>query len=95
MLKARSAWRPLNLSRYLKGKISDLQVEEKNRAKEIIEDLMIAANGVTVRYLSSRGLPSIRRVVRIPRRWDRIVQIAAEHAFRLPKNPNGIKLEIF
>ena len=76
-------------------KISDLQVEEKNRAKEIIEDFMIAANGVTVRYLSARNIPSIRRVVRIPRRWDRIVEIAAEHAFKLPKNPNARKLEMF
>ena len=80
---------------FVGDKISDLQVEEKNRAKEIIEDFMIAANGVTVRYLSARGLPSIRRVVRIPKRWDRIVQIAAEHAFKLPKNPNARKLEAF
>ena len=76
-------------------KISDLRVEEKNRAKEIIEDFMIAANGVTVRYLSARGTPSIRRVVRIPRRWDRIVEIAAGHAFKLPKNPDARKLEMF
>jgi VacB/RNase II family 3'-5' exoribonuclease len=76
-------------------KISDLQVEEKNRAKEIIEDFMIAANGVTVRYLSARNIPSIRRVVRIPKRWDRIVAIAAEQAFKLPKNPNSGKLEMF
>ncbi|MEI6103403.1 MAG: RNB domain-containing ribonuclease [Methanothrix sp.] len=76
-------------------KISDLQVEEKNRAKEIIEDFMIAANGVTVRYLSARNIPSIRRVVRIPKRWDRIVEIAAQHAFKLPKNPNARKLETF
>ena len=76
-------------------KISHLQVEEKNRAKEIIEDFMIAANGVTVRYLSARNIPSIRRVVRIPKRWDRIVEIAAEHAFKLPKNPNARKLEMF
>ncbi len=76
-------------------KISDLQVEEKNRAKEIIEDFMIAANGVTVRYLSARNIPSIRRVVRIPKRWNRIVEIAAEHAFKLPKNPNARKLETF
>jgi exoribonuclease-2 len=72
-----------------------LKVEEKNRAKEIIEDFMIAANGVTVRYLSARNIPSIRRVVRIPRRWDRIVEIAAEHAFKLPKNPDAGKLEMF
>jgi exoribonuclease-2 len=76
-------------------RIRELQVEEKNRAKEIIEDFMIAANGVTVRYLASRSIPSIRRVVRIPRRWDRIVEIAAEHAFKLPKNPNARKLEMF
>lgn len=76
-------------------RISDLLAEEKNRAKEIIEDFMIAANGVTVRFLTSRGIPSIRRVVRQPRRWDRIVEIAAEHAFKLPKNPSSKKLEIF
>ncbi len=76
-------------------KISHLQVEEKNRAKEIIEDFMIAANGVTVRYLSARNIPSIRRVVRIPKRWDRIVEIADQHAFKLPKNPNARKLEMF
>ncbi len=77
------------------GRILDLQVEEKNRAKDIIEDFMIAANGVTVRYLAERGIASIRRVVRVPRRWDRIVQIAAEHAFKLPKNPDSRKLEAF
>ena len=77
------------------GKLCDLMVEEKNRAKEIIEDFMIAANGVTVRYLAAKGIPSIRRVVRVPRRWDRIVEIASEHAFRLPGNPSSRKLEMF
>ncbi len=76
-------------------KICNLQVEETNRAKQIIEDFMIAANGVTVRYLAERGIPSIRRVVRVPRRWDRIVEIAAEHAFKLPNSPSSRKLEIF
>ncbi len=75
--------------------ILDLQVEEKNRAKEIIEDFMISANGVTIRYLSSRRIPSIRRVVRVPKRWERIVEIAAEHAFKLPKNPDSKALEMF
>lgn len=75
--------------------IRDLQVEEKNSAKEIIENFMIAANGVTSRYLSSRKIPSIRRVVRVPKRWDRIVEIAAEHAFKLPKNPDPKALEMF
>ena len=75
--------------------IVDLQAEEKNRAKDIIEDFMIAANGVTVRYLSSRKIPSIRRVVRTPRRWERIVEIAAQHGSMLPKNPNSRALEKF
>ena len=64
--------------------IRALEIEEKNRAKEIIEDLMIAANGVTARYLSARKFPSIRRVVRTPKRWERIVQIANEHGIMLP-----------
>ena len=75
--------------------ICDLEVEEKNRAKDIIEDFMIAANGVTARYLSSRKSPSIRRVVRTPKRWDRIVEIAAPHGFRLPDNPDSRALEKF
>ncbi len=76
-------------------RICDLLVEETNRAKQIIEDFMIAANGVTVRYLTERDFPSIRRVVRVPKRWDRIVQIAAQNAFKLPPNPSSRKLEIF
>ncbi|MGZ5555501.1 MAG: ribonuclease catalytic domain-containing protein, partial [Candidatus Aminicenantales bacterium] len=49
--------------------IRDLEVERKNRAKELIEDFMIAANGVTARYLATKNFPSIRRVVRTPKRW--------------------------
>jgi VacB/RNase II family 3'-5' exoribonuclease len=75
--------------------IRDLEVEKKNRAKDIIEDFMIAANGVAARYLSSRKLPSIRRVVRTPKRWERIVEIAGEHGSRLPDNPDSKALEEF
>ncbi len=75
--------------------IRDLEVEKKNRAKDIIEDFMIAANGVTARYLSSRKFPSIRRVVRTPKRWERIVEIAGEHGFKLPDNPDSKALEEF
>ena len=75
--------------------ISGLEVEEKNRAKEIIEDFMIAANGVVARYLESKKFPSIRRVVRIPKRWERIVEIADEHGFRLPGTPDSKALEQF
>ncbi len=64
--------------------IKDLQVEAKNRATELIEDFMIAANDVTARFLRDKQVPSLRRVVRTPKRWDRIVEIAAQHNFQLP-----------
>ncbi len=75
--------------------IRALEMDEKNRAKEIIEDFMIAANGVTARYLSAQKFPSIRRVVRMPKRWERIVEIAADHKFQLPAQPNSKALEDF
>ena len=76
-------------------RISGLYVEERNRAKDIIEDFMIAANGVVARYLSSAGLPCIRRVVRTPKRWDRIVELADQHGFTLPGGPDSKALEQF
>ena len=75
--------------------IRDLEVEQKNRAKEIIEDFMIAANGITARYLSARKFPSLRRVVHSPKRWERIVEIAGEHGFKLPGSPDSGALEEF
>src|SRR5262249_22516287 len=51
-------------------------------------NLMIAANGVTARFLETRGFPSIRRVVREPKRWDRIVELAATTGDRLPAAPD-------
>jgi len=75
--------------------IRALEIEEKNRAKEIIEDFMVAANGVTARYLSARKFPSIRRVVRMPKRWERIVEIAREHKIGLPDTPDSKALEEF
>ena len=75
--------------------IRDLEVQQKNRATEIIEDFMIAANGITARYLTSKQFPSIRRVVRIPKRWDRIVEIAADHKFILPAIPDSKALDQF
>ena len=75
--------------------IRALEIEEKNRAKEIIEDFMIAANGVTARYLSTRKSPSIRRVVRTPKRWERIAEIADEHGSKLPGKPDSKALEEF
>ncbi len=72
-----------------------LEAEEKNRAKEIIEDFMIAANGVGARYLESKGFPSIRRVVRTPKRWDRITALAAERNSTLPAEPDPKALNRF
>jgi exoribonuclease R len=73
--------------------IRGLEAEQKNRAKEIIEDFMIAANGVTARYLSARKFASLRRVVRTPKRWERMVEIAWEHGFKLPSSPDSGALE--
>lgn len=75
--------------------IRDLEIEKKNRAKDIIEDFMIGANGVTARYLSSKNFPSIRRVVRTPKRWERIVELAYEHGSGLPDKPDSKALEEF
>jgi exoribonuclease-2 len=75
--------------------IYGLESEEKNSAKQIIEDFMIAANGVTARFLSARGFPSIRRVVRRPKRWERIVEIARENQYKLPAEPDSKALDEF
>jgi exoribonuclease-2 len=77
------------------GAVVDLEVTRKNRARQLIEDLMIAANGATARYLEQRGRSSIRRVVRTPRRWDRIVELAAEYGADLPETPNARVLADF
>jgi len=75
--------------------IRELNVEKRNRAKDLIEDFMIAANGVTARYLSSNKVPSLRRVVRTPKRWARIVELAREQGFDLPDTPDPEGLEKF
>jgi len=64
--------------------LTDLRPDERNRAKDLIEDFMIAANGVTAAYLERRGFPSLRRVLRSPDRWERIVALAAATGDRLP-----------
>jgi VacB/RNase II family 3'-5' exoribonuclease len=76
-------------------RLAALTPDLPNRAKQLIEDLMIAANGVTARFLDSRGSPSIRRVVRTPKRWDRIVQLAAITGDRLPSDPDSRALNAY
>lgn len=77
------------------GKVVDLELQHKNRARELVEDLMIAVNGATARYLETRGYSSIRRVVRAPKRWERIVAIAAELGTTLPPQPDRRALADF
>jgi exoribonuclease-2 len=71
------------------------KADPENRAKDLIAEFMIAANCVTARYLRSRNIPSIQRVVRKPKRWDRIVGLAAEQGYGLPHEPNSKALERF
>lgn len=73
----------------------NLDFEQDNRAKDLIEDFMIVANGVTARFLASRNLPVIRRVVRAPKRWGRIVELAAAYGSHLPQQPDSRALEAF
>ena len=75
--------------------LADLRPDSPNRAKQLIEDFMIAANGVAARYLAARGLPVLRRVLRTPERWDRIVVLAADHGGRLPATPDAAALAAF
>jgi VacB/RNase II family 3'-5' exoribonuclease len=77
------------------GVVVDLRQARRNNARMLIEDFMIAANGATARFLASKGLPSIRRVVRSPERWDRIERIAEDAGERLPPDPDPIALEAF
>ena len=77
------------------GVVESLQVNRKNRARDLIEDFMIAANGATARFLAAAGRSAIRRVVREPRRWDRIAEIAAGYGFTLPPAPDGKALGEF
>jgi len=72
--------------------LRDVQAQRKNRAKALIENLMIAANGVTARFLDARGFPSLRRVVKSPERWERIRNLAEEMGEKLPPEPDSIAL---
>jgi VacB/RNase II family 3'-5' exoribonuclease len=69
--------------------LAETKGEKKNRAQNMIEDFMIASNGITARYLAQKNSPSLRRVVRTPKRWDRIVEMAAEHDFSLPEEADS------
>jgi exoribonuclease-2 len=77
------------------GRLVDLRPDTKNRAKELIADLMIATNGATARFLAHQRFPSLRRFLQAPRRWDRIVALAALHGVPLPATPDALALDKF
>ena len=77
------------------GRVVDLAVPRRNVARELIEDFMIAANRAVAMILLERGSMSIRRVVRQPRRWDRLVQLAADLGETLPAVPDSGALGAF
>jgi VacB/RNase II family 3'-5' exoribonuclease len=77
------------------GKVVDLAVVRKNRARELIENFMIVSNiGIAI-FLESHGRSGIRRVVREPERWSRIVDIAATYGETLPATPESLALAQF
>ena len=80
---------------YEGGRLMDLRPDEDNRAKELIEYFMIAANGVVAEFLEARRSPSIRRVLRVPERWGRIVELAAGLGVKLPAQPDCKALSDF
>src|SRR5438046_9571493 len=77
----------------LNEQIVDIARQEKNMATELIEDFMIAANGVVARMLEQ--VSSIRRVVKTPERWNRIVELAAKTGDKLPSQPDSKALNDF
>lgn len=77
------------------GQLEGLRPDLRNRARDLIEDFMIAANGATARFLAARGSASIRRVVRTPERWPRIVELAAGYHEKLPADPDAVALQGF
>jgi exoribonuclease-2 len=79
----------------LDGQVQNIQPAKKTRANEIIEDFMVGANEVMARTLKDGGASSIRRIVRSPERWPRIVELAARYGQRLPENPDSAALSAF
>ena len=80
---------------FVDGQLTDLQPDPRNRAKDLIADLMIAANAATARFLTDKGFPSLRRFLQAPRRWDRIEALAADRGVTLPAEPDAVALDQF
>jgi len=79
----------------LGGDVVDIVRQQKNRATQLIEDFMIATNEIVARTLENLGLPSIRRIVKRPERWPRIVELARSFGANLPPAPDSRALNDF
>ena len=77
------------------GRVDGISVRQKNRATDLIENFMVAANGVMARALTRAHVSLIRRVVRTPERWQRIVDLAARYGDKLPAQPDSFALNRF
>ena len=77
----------------LNQQVVDVVNQQRNHATDLIEDFMIAANGVVARMLEK--VSSLRRIVKTPERWDRIVQLAAMQSEKLPSQPDSKALNDF
>jgi exoribonuclease II len=77
------------------GQVVDLRLDRKNRAQQLIEDFMIAANGVSAQFLDQHNVPSIRRIVRTPKHWDAIRKVAEGFSDPLPAQPDCKALGAF
>ena len=77
------------------GHVTDVRAAHKNRATDLIEDFMVAANGVMARTLQRAGVSAIRRVVKTPLRWPRMVELAARYGETLPAEPDSGALNAF
>jgi VacB/RNase II family 3'-5' exoribonuclease len=79
----------------LRDEVVDIERLVKNRATSLIEEFMVAANGVIARTFENAGVASIRRIVRTPKRWDRIVELVAGMGTTLPADPDSKALNDF
>jgi exoribonuclease-2 len=77
------------------GGVKEIAASHKTRANDLIEDFMVAANAVMARTLKEKGRSAIRRVVRTPERWERIVELAAQRGTKLPGDPDSGALNRF
>jgi exoribonuclease-2 len=77
------------------GQVKDIRIHPRTVAEDIIESFMVAANVSMAQFLKEKGCLSIRRVVRTPKRWERIQAIAAQFGVKLPDAPEPRALSVF